>query len=158
MISPDDSYEPDLEDLAYLREQDAEFEALCEGHDAAERELRDYHKHTDRQLRQANKQAKSTERELQIQYQYDVGNDTFDVPVYANDDVDFITVPRNGVYRDKDKDLGPLTRKDKRRMKKRVRKLTRLGIWKRIWTKRGCSPCQVRGYEDKSFTHVVAAT
>jgi hypothetical protein len=158
MIPPDDSYEPDTEELAYLFEQNAKFKALCEGHGVAERELRDYHKHTDRQLREANKEAKSIERELQIQYLYDVANDTFDVPVYADDDVNFITVHRNGAFYDKD--LDPLTRKDKKRMKKRVRKQTRLGIWKRkrIWTKRGCSPRQVKGYEDKSFTPVVAAT
>jgi hypothetical protein len=157
MIPPDDSYEPDSEECAYMLEQDAKFEAFCSTHDAAQRELRDYHKHTDRQLHDLSKERKSIARQLQGEFLYDVAEDSFDVPVYTDDDVDFVTVPCNKVDRENDKDLGPLTRKDKRKMKKRFRELKRLGIWNRIWTKRGCSPRRVKGYEDMSFTPVVAA-
>jgi hypothetical protein len=151
-----DGYEPDWEDLAYDLAREREFEETVSHIHESERQLRDYDKYTDKQLHNINKEIKSLTLFLAEEYRFDVASDTFDVPVYADDDETSITVPRNGVYRDKD--LGPLTRKDKRKMKKRVRKLTRLGIWKRIWTKRGCSPRQVKGYEDKSLTPVVAAT
>ena len=163
MIPPDDSYErswedyePDEEELAHVLAERREFESFCDEHNNITQAIRASTK-PNRQLRDANKDAKSIERTLQKRHLYDVANDTFDVPVYTDDDVDYVTVPGNGVDRDNDKGVGPLTRKDKRRMKKRVRKLERLGIWKRIWTKRGCSPRQVKGYEDRSFTPVVAA-
>ncbi len=150
-----DGYEPDWEDLAYDLARERELEETVFHIRESERQLHASTK-PNRQLREISKESKSLARSLWEEYRFDVADDSFDVPVFSDDDETSITVPRDGVCRDKD--LGPLTRKDKRRMKKRVRKLTRLGIWKRIWTKRGCSPRQVKGYEDKSFTPVVAAT
>jgi hypothetical protein len=147
-------YEPDWEDLAYDLASGRELEETVSYIRESERQLHASTK-PNRQLREISKESKSLARSLREEHRYNVANDTFDVPVYADEDVNFITVPRNGVGLDKD--LGPLSRKDKRRLKKRVRKLTRLGIWKRIWTKRGCSPRQVKGSEDRSFTPVVAA-
>ena len=152
MPPPDDCYEPDSEELAYLHAQDAEFEALCEGHDAAERELRDYLRHTDRQLRDISKESKYLTRRLWQEYQFDVAGDFFDV---SYDSKYYFTFPRRGAAHAPD----TLTRKDKRRMRKRGRQAERL-LGKRqleILTKRGCSPRQVKGYEDRSFTPVVAA-
>jgi hypothetical protein len=149
-------YEPDLEDLAYDLARGRELEETVSYIRESERQLHASTK-PNRQLREISKESKSLARSLWEEHRYDVADDSFDVPVFSDDDETSITVPRDGVCRDKD--LGPLSRKDKRRLKKRVRKLTRLGIWKRkiIWTKRGCSPRQVKGYEDRSFTPVVAA-
>ena len=139
----------------YLHERDAEFEALREGHDAAERELRE--RHTDRQLRDISKESKYVTRRLWHEYQFDVAGDFFDV---SYDSKYYFTVPRLGAAHGPDTHApDTLTRTDKRRMRKRGRQAERL-LGKRqleILTKRGCSPRQVKGYEDRSFTSVVAA-
>jgi hypothetical protein len=147
-LSPQDlrDYEPDCEDYAVeLVEQERDFEAFRVGHDDVKRELCDYNKYTDRRLRNLYKEGKERAHDLWQRYQYHVELDCFEVSL---DSETSITVPRNGVAH-------TLTRKDKKRMKKNLRKRgRRLGIL----TKRGCSPRQVRGYEGGSFTTVVAAT
>jgi hypothetical protein len=144
MIAPPDSYEPDCEDIAWEREKETELESFRSEHGDIIQAIRASSK-TDRQLRDASKEGKSIKRELWERYQFDVGTDSFEVSL---DGENYFTVPRNGVAH-------TLTRKDKKRMKKNLRKRgRRLGIL----TKRGCSPRQVRGYEGGSFTAVVAAT
>src|SRR6266567_4159680 len=115
-----DGYEPDWEDLAYDLARERELEETVFHIRESERQLHASTK-PNRQLREISKESKSLARSLWEEYRFDVADDSFDVPVFSDDDETSITVPRDGVCRDKD--LGPLTRKDKRRMKKRVRKL-----------------------------------
>lgn len=147
-----EGYEPDSEDLAWELAKEREFESLRLEYGDIDRELRDYYKHTDRQLRDVSKEGKSLSRELRNEYQFDVASDSFDVDL---DGETSITVSRDGVCREEVP--RPRTRKDKRRMKtecrRTLRRLRQLGFL----TKRGCSPRQVTGYEDRSFTRVVAA-
>jgi hypothetical protein len=139
-------YEPDWEDLVYEQQREREFEQLVSYIRESERQLRDYNKYTDRQLRDVSKEIKSLAHDLRHEYQFDVAGDCFEGSI---DDVNYFTVPRVPHT------PRTLTRKDKRRMKKNLRKRWRqLGIL----TKRGCSPRQVKGYEGGSFLTVVAAT
>jgi hypothetical protein len=156
MIAPDDccepdseGYEPDSEDIALQLARERKFEDTLSYIGESERQLRDYHKPTDKPLRDISKEAKSLSRELWNEYQFDVASDSFEVDL---DGKTSITVPRHGLPREEVP--RSLTRTDKRRMKKDRRKRKRqLGIL----MKRGCSPRQVTGYEDTSFTTVVAA-
>jgi hypothetical protein len=120
MIASDDSYEPDWEDLAYERYKEREFESLRLEYGDIDRELRDYRKHTDRQLRDLNKERKSLEQELWQGYQFDVARDAYEVDLNSETS---ITMPRNGSCR---REVPrPLTRKDKRKLRKDVRKAKR---------------------------------
>jgi hypothetical protein len=162
MIAPDDCYEPDWEgyepdheDLAYEHYKEEVFDSMRLEYGDIDHELRDYRKHTDRQLRELSKERKSLRRELWNEYHYDVTDDTCTVDL---DGETLITFSRDGVGRNEVPRLPrPRTRKDKRRMKterrRALRPLRQLGFL----TKRGCSPRQVTGYEDKSFSGVVAA-
>jgi hypothetical protein len=131
MNAPNDCYEPDDEDLAYELYKQREFESLRLEYGDIDRELRDYHKHTDRQLRDLNKERKSFRRELWSEYRYDVTDDTYDVDL---DGETSITMPGEGLRRDEAP--RPLTRKDKRRLKKDQRTAARcLRIWRTQWEK-----------------------
>jgi hypothetical protein len=141
-------YEPDWEDLAYDLAREREFEETVCYIRESERQLRDYNKYTDRQLRNISKESKSLACCLWGEYRFDVAAGCFEV---SHDSEYYFTVSRDGVPHTPH----TLTRKDKQRMKKNLRKRERqLGIL----TKRGCSPRQVKGYEGGSFTTVVAAT
>jgi hypothetical protein len=144
VIESDDSYEPDWEDLAYQLYKEREFEQwvslIRESGDQCRASTK-----PDSQLRNMNKERKALARELWQDYQFDVDSDSFEV---SEDSEYYVTVPRNGVSRS-------LTRKDKRRIKGNLREHLRKEFG--ILTKRGCSPRQVRGYEDMSSTTVVAA-
>ena len=144
VIESDDSYEPDWEDLAYQLYKEREFEQwvslIRESGDQCRASTK-----PDSQLRNMNKERKALARELWQDYQFDVDSDSFEV---SEDSEYYVTVPRNGVS-------PSLSRKDKRRMKGNLRKHLRKEFG--ILTKRGCSPHQVRGYEDMSSATVVAA-
>jgi hypothetical protein len=155
MIARDDcsesdweDYEPDLEDLVYELARERELESYRLEYDEIMRLIR-ASAGTDRQLRNANKESKSISRDLFNEHRFDVAADTYDVDL---DGETSITVPRSGMSRDEVPRA--VTRKDKRRAKTTLRKAARQ---LQILTKRGCSPRQVTGYEDKSFTTVVAA-
>jgi hypothetical protein len=115
-----EGYEPDDEDWAYERYKERVFESMRLEYGEIDRELRDYHKHTDRQLRGLSKERKSRECDLWNEYRYDVTNDTYEVDL---DGETSITMPREGLRRDEAS--RPLTRKDKRRRRKDVRKAKR---------------------------------
>jgi hypothetical protein len=155
MIEPGDysesdwgDYEPDSEELTWDLARDREFESFRLEHDEIMWAIR-ASDGTDRQLRNANKESKSIARELFNDYRFDVASDTYDVDLNGETSV---TVSRSGV--------SPyevpraVTRKDKRRAKKTLRKAARQ---LQILTKRGCSPRQVKGHEDRSFAEMVAA-
>jgi hypothetical protein len=160
MIASDDcsepdwkGYEPDWEDLAYWDYEQEVFESLRLEHGDIEGELRDYHKHTDRQLRGLSKEAKSLARELWNEYQFDLADDSFEV--LLEDGETSITVSRDGSCRYEVP--RPLPRKDKRRKKTARRRGSRHLMQLGFLTKRGCSPRQVKGYEDMSVPRMVAA-
>jgi hypothetical protein len=115
-----DDYEPDWEDLAYDLYKEREFESMRLEYGDIDRELRDYRKHTDRQLRYLSKERKAFARDLWIEYRYHVTDDTYEVHL---DSETSITMPREG--RRRDEAPRPLTRKDKRRQRKDVRKAWR---------------------------------
>jgi hypothetical protein len=115
-----EGYEPDDEELAYELYNEREFESLCLEYGDIDCELRDYRTHTDRQLRGLNKERKSLEQELWQGYQFDVARDAYEVDL---DSETSITMPRNGSCR---REVPrPLTRKDKRKLRKDVRKAKR---------------------------------
>jgi hypothetical protein len=112
-------YEPDWEDIAYDLAREREFEETVSHIHESKRQLRHYDKYTDRQLRRLNKQASSGTHYLASEFQFDVDADCFEV---SEDLKHYVTVPRNGLPR-------ALTRKDKNRVKKSLRKRARqLGI------------------------------
>jgi len=156
----DDKYcgdEPDWEDLAYDFAKEREFEEAVSCIHESKRQLRDYDKYTNKQLRDISKESKYLTRFLWQEYQFDVAGDFFEV---SYDSKYYFTVPRRGAAHAPD----TLTRKDKRRRKKDLRKRGRQAeSWLRkrqlgISTERGCNPRPVMGYEGESFTRVVAAT
>jgi hypothetical protein len=139
------------------RQRALPLEVLCYSHAFPseywdiDRELRDYPKHTDRQLRNLNKEKKSVLQELWQGYRFDVVRDAYEVDL---DSETSITMPRNGgcgrqVPR-------PLTRKDKRKLRKEGR-ARRRDFSKNLICARGEIPRSVSGEEDRSFTPVVAA-
>jgi hypothetical protein len=112
-------YEPDWEDLAYDLAREREFEETVSHIHESKRQLRHYDKYTDRQLWRLNKQAGSGTHYVASEFQFDVDADCFEV---SEDLKHYVTVPRNGLPR-------ALTRKDKNRVKKSLRKRARqLGI------------------------------
>ena len=112
-------YEPDWEDLAYDLAREREFEEMVSHIHESKRQLRHYDKYTDRQLWHLNKQAGSGTHYLASEFQFDVDADCFEV---SEDLKHYVTVPRNGLPH-------ALTRKDKNRVKKSLRKRARqLGI------------------------------
>jgi hypothetical protein len=120
MNAQDDCYEPDDEELAYELYKERVFEDMRIEYADFDRELRDYHKHTDRHLRDLNKEKKSLRRELWSEYRYDITDDAYDVDL---DGETSVTMPREGLRRDEPS--CPLTRRDKRRRRKDVRKAKR---------------------------------
>jgi hypothetical protein len=147
-----ENYEPDAEEIAWELAKERRFEEWLSYIHESERELRDYHKYTDSQLRELSAEAKSLSRELRDEYRFDVVHDCYELGL---DGETSITVSRSGVCLDEVP--CPLTRKDKRRRKTECRRASRLLRPLEFLTKRGCSPRQVRGYEDRSFDTVVAA-
>jgi hypothetical protein len=142
-------YEPDWEDIAWERAEEARFKDWQNYTLEAQRLLHDPRycsSHTNRHLRDSSKGVKSFKRALWEEFHFDFDNDCFEV---SHDGENYFTVSRNGVEI-------TLTRKEKKRLKKNRRKRARR---LEILTKRGCSPRQVRGYEGGSFyPPVVAAT
>ena len=159
MIAADDcdefdsqGYEPDFEDLARDLAKEKRFEEWLSCLRESERELRDYSKYTDRQLRELSAEVKSLSCKLWDEYRFDVAHDCYEVDL---DDKTSITVSRNGVPLDEVR--RPLTRKDKRKRKTERRRGLKQLKQQGFLTKRGRSPGQVTGYEDRSFATVVAA-
>jgi hypothetical protein len=159
MIAADDcyesdweGYEPDSEELAWELAKERRFEEWISYIRESERELRDYNKYTDRQLRELSAEVKSLSCELWNEYRFDVAHDCYDVDL---DDKTSVTVSRNGVILDEVR--RPLARKDKRKRKTERRRALKQLKPQGFLTKRGCSPRQVKGYEDRSFGKVVAA-
>jgi hypothetical protein len=145
-------YEPDDQDLAYDKYREGVFESWRLEYGDIEGQLRDYRKHTDSQLRDLSKEAKSLARELWNGYQFDAATDSYDVDLNREHS---ITMPYNGAPRD---EVPPtLTRKDKQRAKTERRRASRHLMQLGFLTKRGCSPRQVTGHEDRSFAGMVAA-
>jgi hypothetical protein len=130
-----EGYEPDDEDWAYERYKERVFESMRLEYGDIDRELRDHRKHTDRQLRELSKEGKSLRRELWNGYRYDVTDDTYEVDL---DGETSITMPREGLHRDEAS--RPLTRKDKRKRRKDVRKAKR---FLRNFDERGEKSCAV---------------
>jgi len=147
-----EGYEPDWEDLAYDKYREEVFGSWRLEYGEIEGQLRDYRKHTDSQLRDLSKEAKSLARELWNGYQFDAATDSYDVDLNGEHS---ITMPYNGAPRD---EVPPtLTRKDKQRAKTERRRASRHLMQSGFLTKRGCSPRQVTGHEDRSFARMVAA-
>ena len=127
MIAPDDcheddweDYEPDWEDFAYANYQQTVFESMRLEYSTIQDRLRDHHKHTDRQLRDLSKEAKSVAHELRHEYRFDIASDSYDVDL---DGETSITVSCNGVRQDEAPH--PLSRKNKRIARKRIRQAKR---------------------------------
>jgi hypothetical protein len=139
MNARDDCYEPDDEELAYELYKEREFESWRSEYWDIDRELRDYRKHTDRQLRDLNKERKSLEQELWQEYRFDVARDVYEVDL---DGETSITMPRNGSCR---REVPrPLTRKNKRKLKKE-RRARRRDFSKNLMRARGEIPRSVSG-------------
>jgi len=141
MITSDDSYEPDWEDLAYELYRERVFESWRLEYAEIDRELRDYDKHTDQQLRALSKERQSIARELWQEYQFNVVDDTYEVDL---DRRTSISVPREGSYRSSVLSPPHLTRKEKRIRKKMGRRAERY-LRQFAVMKQGRNPCQVSG-------------
>jgi hypothetical protein len=139
-MEPDDYYEPDAQDFAFMRAQKKAIASLRSGYHGASRGLRDYQKYTDRQLRGLNKEKKTTALRLGRRFHFDVVGDSFEEEIA--DDV-FVSAPYD---EEAGEDEGPrsLTRKDKRRAKTEQRRAERdLRIWRTQWEK-SCAASVVR--------------
>ena len=112
MNAPDDCYEPDDEDWAYELYKERALESYRTEYAYIDRELRDYRKHTDRQLRGLSKEKKSFARDCKLELEFNLAANCY----YWEPS---IVESRNN------KASRPLTRKDKRRRRKDVRKVRR---------------------------------
>ena len=107
-----EGYEPDDEELAYELYKQRQLEGYCIEYAYTDRELRDYRKHTDRQLRELSKERKAFARDCMLEHEFNLAANCY----YGEPS---IVESRNN------KASRPLTRKDKRKLRKDVRKAKR---------------------------------
>jgi hypothetical protein len=121
-MEPDDYYEPDAEECAWMIAQEKAIASLRSGYHEADNELCNYPGHTDRQLRGYSKEKKRAALRLARAHEFDVVSDCFEIEIAGYDP--------------------PPTRKDKRRAKTERRKRN-LRIWRTQWEK-SCAASVVR--------------